>query len=85
MAIATTTVIRSLARVGRYTLSLHAERERQADRITMGELEAAISGAEIIEEYPDDPRGASCLVPGSAATARSMPYAPSKTSHVKSC
>ncbi len=32
----------------------------------MAELETALSAAEIIERYPDDPRGPSCLVLGYA-------------------
>jgi hypothetical protein len=43
---------------------MHAERERQLDMISIGELEEALSGCDIIEDYPDDPRGASCLVLG---------------------
>jgi hypothetical protein len=45
---------------------LHAEQERDADEITIQELEQAFSGsgAEIIEDYPDDPRGHSALVLG---------------------
>jgi len=32
--------------------------------ITIEELEQALTNCEIIEEYSDDPRGASCLVLG---------------------
>ena len=32
--------------------------------ITVEELEQALTNCEIIEEYPDDPRGASCLALG---------------------
>jgi hypothetical protein len=62
----TAAAIRSLVEAGRYTLSLHAEHERQVERITMTELETALCGAEVIEEYPDDPRGPSCLTVGFA-------------------
>ncbi|MBI4481124.1 MAG: DUF4258 domain-containing protein [Acidobacteria bacterium] len=58
--------IRGLIRTGRYTFSKHAERERQADQITSAKLEEALSECEIIELYPNDPRGASCLVLGFA-------------------
>lgn len=49
-----------------YRLSAHAEAEREADKIRNLEIvEALLSeGAEIIENYPTDPRGASCLVLG---------------------
>ena len=43
---------------------MHGERERQADKIAVAELEEALSECEIIEQYPDDPRGPSCLVVG---------------------
>ncbi|MDL1909895.1 DUF4258 domain-containing protein [Chloroflexi bacterium CFX6] len=47
-----------------YIISLHADDERLADGLTMGELEAALMDCEIIESYPEDPRGESCLVLG---------------------
>jgi hypothetical protein len=56
--------IRRLIIEGRYELSKHAEREREADMIPLAALEEALSNCEMIEEYPDDPRGASCLVLG---------------------
>lgn len=56
--------IRKLATEGRYEFSKHAERERQLDMILVNELEDALKNCEIIEDYPDDPRGASCLVLG---------------------
>ena len=56
--------IRNLVRAGKYEFSKHAERERQADKITVVELEEALTQNEIIEEYGDDPRGPSCLVLG---------------------
>ena len=50
----------------RYRLTSHAEREREADQITIREIKEALlsSQCEVIENYPDDPRGASCLVLG---------------------
>jgi hypothetical protein len=58
--------LRRLVKIRRYRLTLHAEQERDADEITIQELEQAFSGsdAEIIEDYPDDPRGHSALVLG---------------------
>ncbi len=46
-----------------YRLTVHAEREREADRITIRELEEALHSqcCQVIEHYPEDPRGASCL------------------------
>lgn len=58
----------SLVRRGRYRLSLHAERERDADEITIAELEEALRSEEleVVEDYPDDPRGHSHLLLGFA-------------------
>ena len=56
--------ITALVIQGRYEFSKHAERERELDMIFISELEEALGSCEIIEDYPDDPRGASCLVLG---------------------
>ncbi|MBI4641341.1 MAG: DUF4258 domain-containing protein, partial [Candidatus Tectomicrobia bacterium] len=49
-----------------YRLTSHAEREREADRITIREIEEALLSeqCQVIENYPSDPRGASCLLLG---------------------
>jgi len=62
----TVDLIRSLAKAGQYVLTIHAERERQAKQITTTELAVALRGCEMIEDYPEDPRGHSCLVVGFA-------------------
>lgn len=56
--------IRKLVTEGRYEFSKHAERERELDMILVNELEDALKSCKIIEDYPNDPRGASCLVLG---------------------
>jgi len=56
--------IKKLIIEGRYELSRHAEREREADKISVKELEEALVKCEVIEDYPNDPRGASCLALG---------------------
>ena len=58
--------IKNLVARREYCLTLHAEVERDADQITVREIEEAIlsSEAKIIEDYPNDPRGPSCLVLG---------------------
>ena len=47
-----------------YEISLHADNERIADKLTIFQLEFALSNCEILERYSDDPRGESCLVLG---------------------
>jgi hypothetical protein len=56
--------IRASVAAGAYGLSLHADDERLADGLTVLEVEEALASAEMLEEYPDDPRGPSCLVLG---------------------
>lgn len=56
--------IRALIRSEQYEFSKHAEREREADEITMAEFEEALAHCETIEDYPNDPRGPSSLVLG---------------------
>lgn len=51
-----------------YEFSEHAERERQADRMTIADVECALLNAQLLEDYPDDPRGPSCLLLGSGCT-----------------
>jgi len=54
-------------RQGSYEFSLHAQQERLEENLDVTEIEAALIGtAEILEEYPNDPRGESCLVLGFA-------------------
>ncbi len=45
-----------------YDLSEHAHTERQAEHITIKEIEKAILAGEIIENYPKDLRGESVLI-----------------------
>ena len=58
-------VIRSFTS-GAYRITSHAEVEREADMISIAELEEAfgLSRLEQVEDYPDDPRGASGLFLG---------------------
>ncbi|MDI6794213.1 MAG: DUF4258 domain-containing protein [bacterium] len=56
--------IKEKVRREEYEISFHAEKERYAEKITIPALETAIYNGEILEDYPDDPRGSSCLVLG---------------------
>lgn len=47
-----------------YEISLHADDERIAEGLTTYQVEYALLDCKIIEEYPNDPRGESCLVVG---------------------
>lgn len=48
----------------KFRFSQHAENEKQQDKIYFSEIDDAFKNVEIIEEYPDDPRGNSCLLLG---------------------
>ncbi|MBI2334720.1 DUF4258 domain-containing protein [Candidatus Daviesbacteria bacterium] len=54
--------IRKEIKAREYDLSEHAHKERQEEQITIQEIEQAILKGVIIEKYPEDPRGKSCLV-----------------------
>jgi len=57
---------------GKFSLSFtHTEKLRER-KIEIRELEQAISGGEIIEDYPTDPRGPSCLVLGCTEEGRPL-------------
>ena len=47
-----------------FYLSNHAEKEKQADTIPFKEIYESFPKIEIIEKYPDDKRGYSCLILG---------------------
>ena len=58
--------IRESVQQGSYRLSVHAERERDADQVTNAEIRETFGAGhiELLEDYPDDPRGHSVLVLG---------------------
>ncbi len=47
-----------------YYYSMHADRERQNDSLSLAEIEQALLNGRIIEHYKDTGRGESCLVAG---------------------
>ncbi|MBI2196055.1 DUF4258 domain-containing protein [Candidatus Daviesbacteria bacterium] len=55
-------LIRRKIRSQEYDLSAHAHSERQDEQIIIEEIEKTILKGSIIEKYPKDPRGSSCLV-----------------------
>ena len=54
--------IREKVRSQEYDLSSHAHRERQEEQISIAEIEQVLLAGDIIEKYPNDPRGESCLI-----------------------
>lgn len=58
--------IKAKVRDDRYVYSHHAEIERRAEALTFAQVEEALLNGQILEQYPDSGRGASCLVVGFA-------------------
>lgn len=58
--------IRSKVEKDEFVLSYHAHEERQAESIAVEDIKTAITNGEIIENYPEDKRGGSCLILGYA-------------------
>jgi hypothetical protein len=56
--------IRAKVRLNDYEISFHAEKERYAEDISIEDIETAILSGEILENYPTDSRGKSCLILG---------------------
>jgi hypothetical protein len=54
--------IQRLVRQGHYECSIHAHQERLEADLDVTEIEAALMQREMLEAYPEDPRGESCLV-----------------------
>ncbi len=60
----TTEFIRKEVENQSYEMSIHADDERLNDELTIEQIEFVLKDCEIIETYPFDPRGESCLVYG---------------------
>lgn len=57
-------IIKQKVHRGEFEISEHAEEERTEDGITISDIKEAISNARILENYPEHPRGACCLILG---------------------
>lgn len=66
--------LQSIIASGRYEFTWHATERMEERNIVVLDVEEAIlaEAAEIIEDYPDDYRGASCLVLGWTADGRTL-------------
>jgi hypothetical protein len=66
-------VIRDKIRQRRYEFSKHAVDQSIIRKISVAELEEAMTGdVEVIEQYPDDKYGPSCLILGSTKAGRPL-------------
>ena len=62
--------IQRLIGEGKYEVSFHAQQERLEENLDLTQIERAIvASGEILENYPNDPRGESCLLLGFVGAA----------------
>ncbi len=64
--------IRAKVRAGNFEFSRHAVDQSIKRNISVGEVRSAIESGEIIEHYPDDKYGPSCLIWGMVPNGRSL-------------
>jgi hypothetical protein len=56
--------IKNCVKSNEYLFTMHGDQERMNDNLTISEVEEAILSGRILENYPEDKRGESCLVVG---------------------
>ena len=56
--------IQEMAVKNQFQLTEHAHKERQEEAIELKQIRKVLTNCESLEDYRDDPRGASCLVLG---------------------
>jgi len=64
--------IRTKFAAGEFEFSKHAVDQTIIRRISVTEIREAISRGEIIEDYPDDKYGPSCLIHGQTGSGRAI-------------
>jgi hypothetical protein len=62
--------IKGLISASKYEISFHADRERRNENLEIVDLKNAMAQGEILEDYPTDPRGPSCLILGFSKDGR---------------
>ena len=64
--------IRAAFVAGEYHYTLHSVQRTTARRISRQEIEQAVAAGEVIEQYPHDKYGPSCLILGFTRTGRPL-------------
>ncbi|MBI3910330.1 MAG: DUF4258 domain-containing protein [Armatimonadetes bacterium] len=62
--------IRAAVAAARWVMTHHALQQSGSRRMGSGEIAHALAGCEVLEDYPNDPRGESALVLGYTAAHR---------------
>ena len=65
-------LIRAKVKSGHFEFSEHAVDQAIVRRITVPEVREAIASSELIEDYPDDKYGPSCLLLGITGSGRPL-------------
>ena len=65
-------VLRGQVAAGDVEFSHHAREEMEDEAIGTAEVLEAIAAGRILENYPDDPRGPSCLLAGLTRAGRAL-------------
>ncbi|CAG0965468.1 hypothetical protein ANRL3_01156 [Anaerolineae bacterium] len=55
-----------------YQISVHAEEERENESITLAQIGETVQSGEILEDYPEDRRGHSCLILGFTTSGQAI-------------
>ncbi len=64
--------IRAKVAAGQFEFSRHATDQTVVRHISVQEIREAVAGAQVIEDYPNDKYGPSCLLSGPTADGRSL-------------
>ncbi len=64
--------IRAAFEQGEYQYTLHAVERTTIRKVSRAEIEQAVNRAEVIEEYPQDKYGPSCLLYGKTDLGRAL-------------
>ena len=64
--------LRRKIEAGEFEFSRHAVDQTIIRRISVGEVREVFAGGEVIEDYPEDKYGSSCLILGRTAAGRPL-------------
>ena len=64
--------IRQRVLVKEFQIAAHAEQEREAESILLSDLIDSVAHGELLEDYPEDRRGHSCLVLGFSKSGQAI-------------
>ncbi len=63
-------IIRAKAIKDKFDLSQHAQKEAGEEEVSVDDIKQVLNSGRLLEPYPNDPRGASCLIVGQDRSKR---------------